>query len=162
MKLHRLGLLLLLFAGPALAAATTPVIKNEYMVSYKKAGKFEDVVEAVRLSITEQGLVVNNVSHIGKMLARTGKDLGAGKSIYLHAQALEFCSATVSRATMEADPHNIVFCPYIIAVYELSEEPGQIYLSYRRPEIVGDAASRKSLRAVETLVDGIVQEALSW
>ena len=61
---------------------------------------------------------------------------------------------------MEADRHNIVFCPYIISVYSLPDEPGKVYLSYRRPELVGNAASKAALKDVEKLLDSIIDETL--
>lgn len=134
--------------------------ETDYIKVYTVKGKFADVKDDVVMAIQDEGLVVNNTSYIGKMLDRTGKDLGFKKKIYLHAQAVEFCSATVSRKTMEANPHNIVFCPYVILIYELPKEPGKIYIAFRRPDIVGSAASKKSLKAVETLLDKIIKEAV--
>lgn len=144
------------------AYASKAIVNNDYMLQYKKAAKFEDVRESVELAITERGYVINNVSYIGKMLTRTGKDLGENKVIYRHAQNLEFCSATISRRTMEADPNNIIFCPYIIAIHELEKEPGQIYLTYRRPQLVGNKESKATLKAVDTLLHNIVKDALEW
>ncbi|MFV1993206.1 MAG: DUF302 domain-containing protein [Acidiferrobacterales bacterium] len=139
-----------------------PFLKKDHMVVYKKKAKFKDTMEAVKDAITGQGLVINNISHIGHMLERTGKDLGKTKQVYLDAESLAFCSAGTSRTTMEASPHNIVFCPYIISVYVLPSEPNVSYVAYRRPQIVGNKASKKSLIAVEKLLDSVVQEALSW
>jgi uncharacterized protein (DUF302 family) len=148
--------------APVAQAAIKPFYKDNIRVTYKVKGHFEDVRDQVREAITGKGIKINNVSHIGEMLIRTGKDLGFKKKVYDHAEALEFCSATYSRATMEADPQNIVFCPYVISIYEITGEPGHIYVSYRRPNIIGDEASKKSLRVVEKLIDSIVQDAVSW
>ena len=74
------------------AEAAAPVIENDTMRQYKKAAKFEDVRESMELAITERGYVINNVSYIGKMLTRTGKDLGKDKVVYRHAQAFEFAN----------------------------------------------------------------------
>ena len=137
-------------------------LKEDHMVVYKKKAKFKDTMEAVKDAITGQGLVINNISHIGHMLERTGKDLGKSKQVYLDAESLAFCSAGTSRTTMEASPHHIVFCPYIISVYVLPADPDTSYIAYRRPQIVGSKASKKSLIAVEKLLDTVVQEALSW
>jgi uncharacterized protein (DUF302 family) len=93
------------------------------------------------------------------MLSRTAKDVGASVQVYEEAEALEFCSAVLSRKMMEADRHNIVFCPYVISVYTLPGEKDRVYLSYRRPEIVGSEASRQSLQEVEDLLDSIIDEA---
>lgn len=94
------------------------------------------------------------------MLERAGKDVGAARRIYGAAEMLEFCSARISRDTMEADPRNIVFCPYSIAIYTLPKDKNRVYVAYRRVEASGSVQSMKSLRAVEKLVADIVAEAL--
>lgn len=144
------------------AQAAEPFYKDDIRVTYKVTANFKEVRDQLETAIGSKGIKINNVSYIGKMLIRTGKDLGFKKEIYTGAQAFEFCSATVSRFTMEADPHNIVFCPYIISVYELADEKGTVYMTYRRPTIIGSEASKKSLHDVEKLIDSIAQEALSW
>lgn len=151
------------FGNTALAAKSVkPFVKKDHLVVYKKQGTFEDTIDLLRNAITGKGLVVNTVSHIGDMLKRTGKDLGTTEEIYLHAESLEFCHATISRNSMKASPYNIVFCPYIISVYTLPPDPKTSYILYRRPQIVGSKASKKSLLAIEKLLDGVVQEALAW
>ncbi len=130
------------------------------MAVFTKAGSFDDVRDAVDMAITGRGLVVNNVSHVGEMLERTGKDIGETRQIFLKAEVLEFCSAVVSRKMMESDPDNIVFCPYAISVYVLPEKPGEVRVAYRKPEIAGSPDSRKALKAVDELLSGIVKEAL--
>ena len=132
--------------------------RDDYMKLYTVEGEFADVRMDIEMAITDRGIVINNVSHIGKMLARTGKDLGAAKQIFKKAEALEFCSSTVSRRMMETDPHNIVFCPYIIAIYTLPEESNKVYVAFRRPLPVGSAESRQSLMAVEKLLEEIIAD----
>jgi len=151
-----------LLAFAASVQAAEPFYKDDIRVTYKVKANFKEVRDQLETAIGSKGIKINNVSYIGKMLIRTGKDLGFKKEIYTDAQAFEFCSATVSRFTMEADPHNIVFCPYIISVYELANEKGTVYMTYRRPTIIGSEASKKSLLDVEKLIDSIAQEALSW
>lgn len=146
--------LMLILAAPAAFAG------KDYMTSYAVKGTFEDVRDNIVFTINGRGMVINNVSHIGEMLERTGKDLGASKQIFLKAESLEFCSATVSRNMMEADPHNIVFCPYIINIYVLPADPKTVHVSFRKPDLVGSAQSKKSLKAVEDLLNGIIQEAI--
>jgi uncharacterized protein (DUF302 family) len=133
---------------------------GDYMAVFTKAGSFEDVRDAVDMAITGRGMVVNNVSHVGEMLERTGKDLGETRQIFLKAEVLEFCSAVVSRKMMEADPDNIVFCPYVISVYVVPEKPDEVRIAYRKPQIVGSSASQKALKAVDELLSGIVKDAL--
>jgi len=67
------------------------------------------------------------------MLERTGKDVGSARKLYVDAQAFVFCSAALSRKTMEADAANAALCPYSIMVYETVAEPGKVTVSYRRP-----------------------------
>ncbi len=147
---------ILLFAGLVNGALAA----GDYMAVSIKAGNFDDVRDDVEMAITDRGMVVNNVSHVGEMLARTGKDLGGSKQIFIKAEALEFCSAVVSRKMMEPDPDNIVFCPYVIAVYVVPERPGEVRIAYRKPQIVGSPASQKALKAVDELLSGIVKDAL--
>jgi uncharacterized protein (DUF302 family) len=111
-------------------------------------------------AIENRGLVLNYTARIGAMLERTGKDIGAARRIYGDAELLEFCSARVSRDTMEADPRNIVYCPYSIAIYTLPKEKGRVYVAYRRMDASGSGQSAKSLAAVDKLLAGIVAEAL--
>jgi len=144
-----------LAAVPQLALAG-----GSHMSVSVRQGSFDEAKEAVEMAITARGFVINNVSHVGEMLERTGKDLGGARQIFLKAEALEFCSATVSRKMMEADPDNIVFCPYIISIYVLPEKPNEVRLAYRKTQIVGSAASRKALQAVNQLLDEIIAEAL--
>ncbi len=155
--LRSLFLILALFTS---ACASAESSRADYMKLYTVKGTFEDVREYIELAITDRGMIINNVSHIGNMLARTGKDLGASKKIFEKAEALEFCSATLSRRMMEADPHNIVFCPYIIAIYTLPGETDTVYVAYRRPLPVGSPESRAALQAVEKLLDDIIRDAV--
>lgn len=140
-----------------------PALANgpNHLKLYSKPGTYEDVKTDIEIAITNRGLVVDHTAHIGAMLERTGKDLGTTKPIYGNAGSMQFCSAVVSRRTMEADPTNIVFCPYIIVYYTLHDDPKTVYVGYRRPVPVGSAASKKSLEDVEKLLDGLVKEALN-
>lgn len=153
-SLRLLGLFLCFLSITAFAAS------NPYRVTYTSKDDFESVKSAIADAITGQGLVINNTSHIGEMLARTGTDLGDAKQVFLHAESYEFCSAAVSRKTMEADPHNIVYCPYIISVYVLPNEPKKTYVSFRKPEIVGSPASKAALKNIEKLLRSIIKDAL--
>ena len=158
--MSRLALILIigLFTGTfqnALAA------EADHLRLYTTRGEFGNVKDDLKNAITSRGLVVDLNSHIGAMLDRTGKDLGATKTVYGKAESLQFCSATVSRRMMEADPANIVFCPYIIVLYTLPQDPKTVYVGYRRPLPVGTEASKASLKAVEELLDGIIKEALN-
>ncbi|MFA7094985.1 MAG: DUF302 domain-containing protein [Gammaproteobacteria bacterium] len=153
-----MGILMMLALGlaPVVSAGDGPIVR------YSTQDRFESVRESVELAITGRGMVISSVSHVGEMLERTGKDLGATRQVYRQAEIVEFCSAAVSRRMMEADPHNIVSCPFSIAIYVLSEEPDTVYLAYRRPVSATPGKSEEALRAVEELLDGIVQDALAF
>ena len=129
--------------------------------TYSKSAKFEDVLEDLKLAIEGRGLVVDHQAFIGRMLERTGKDVGSARRLYADAQAFTFCSAALSRKTMEADPANVSLCPYGMTVYATAQQPGTVHVSYRRPwRPDGSAASRAALKEVEALLDGIAREAL--
>ena len=131
------------------------------IVSYSKAAKFEDVLEDLKLAIEGKGLVIDYESFVNRMLERTGKDVGSARKLYADARAFVFCSAALSRKTMEADPVNASFCPYSIMVHATAQQPGTVHVSYRRPwRPDGSAASKAALREVEALLDGIARAAL--
>jgi len=131
------------------------------VVSYSKRAKFEEVRDDLKLAIEGKGLVIDYHSFVGRMLERTGKDVGSSRKLYADAQAFVFCSAVLSRKTMEADAANIAFCPYSMVVYATAQDPGTVHVAYRwpwRPD--GSGASVAALKAVEALLDGIAREAL--
>lgn len=143
-------------APPAGAPAAT-------IVRYSTEGKFETVRDELQGAIVARGLVVDNVSYVGRMLDRTGKDVGSTQPIFAggNAQTFSFCSALLSRKSMEADPHTVAFCPYTLVVYRTAAEPNRVYVAYRRP-IASDAndAARAALKDVENLLDGIARDAV--
>jgi len=131
------------------------------VVSYSKRAKFDDVRDDLKLAIEGKGLVIDYQSFVGNMLERTGKDVGSAKKLYADAQAFVFCSAALSRKTMEADPANAALCPYSMMVYATSRDPGTVHVTYRRPwRPDGSAASKAALKEVEALLDGLAREAL--
>jgi uncharacterized protein (DUF302 family) len=132
------------------------------IVTYSRKGaKFEDVRDDLKLAIEGRGLVIDYESFVNRMLERTGKDVGSSRKLYADAQAFVFCSAALSRKTMEADPANLSLCPYSMTVYATAREPGTVHVSYKRPwRPDGSAASKAALKEVEALLDGIAREAL--
>lgn|SRR5512147_644838 len=131
------------------------------VVSYSKKARFDDVRDDLKTAIEGRGLVVDYHSFVNRMLERTGKDVGSARKLYADAQAFVFCSASLSRKTMEADPANVSLCPYSVTVYATAQDPGTVHVSYRRPwRPDGSAASKAALKEVEALLDGIAREAL--
>lgn len=116
-------------------------------------GSFADVKDRVIDAIEQQGLVINYTARVGEMLERTGRDLGATKRVYDKAEVIEFCSARASRTMTEADPSNLVFCPYTIAIYTVPGETGTVYIAHRKlPE-------SPALEPAADMLDAIVNTA---
>ena len=136
-------------------AETAP---DSYLKVYEIEGSYEDVREDLESAITGKGIVISGISHISEMLQRTGKDLGLGGPIFSHAEAINFCSATISRNMMKTDPTNIVFCPYIIAIYSLPNDDNKVYIAYRRPPVLPTKESTEALAAVENLLKSIIED----
>ena len=139
----------------AVAADPAPV------VTYSKKAKFEDVRDDLKTAIESKGLVIDYQSHINTMIERTGKDVGSSRKLYVDAQGFVFCSAALSRKTMEADPANVAMCPYTITVYATVQQPDTTHVAYNRPwRRDGSAASKAALKEVEALLDGIARTSL--
>lgn len=153
--LRLMAIALLLSCCAARAADPPPV------VTYSKAAKFEDVRDDLKAAIESKGLVIDYQSYLNRMLERTGKDVGSARKLYVDAQAFVFCSAALSRKTMEADPANAAMCPYSAVVYATAEEPDKVYVAYRRPwRPDGSAASKAALKDIEKLLDDIARQAV--
>lgn len=120
------------------------------VVVYPFDGDFEDAAFAAESAIVGRGLNIEYTSHVGEMLNRTAADVGSTKQIFVAANIYLFCSAVVSRHVMEADPLNIVNCPYSVFVFEDAEG---IKIGHRN-------YPAGSMQEVQTLLDNIVKEAL--
>jgi uncharacterized protein (DUF302 family) len=137
---------------PALAS-------GPYTVVFKAQGTYQDVRDNLQMAIEGKGLKITNTNHIADMLERTGKDIGETTVIYDAAEQFEFCSATISRHMMEADPHSIVMCPYSIVVYKVPND-ANVYMAYRRPAVSKKPALKKALGELEALLQGIIKDAM--
>ena len=122
---------------------------------YQTTGEFADVRQDLVDAINAQGYVIDYNGRPSEMLKRTRKDVG-GKPLYLEAEYLVFCSALLSRKTMESDIRNVGYCPYILTVYETKQNPGTIYISYRKQTSSSNRDS--SLVAVVQKLDEIARE----
>lgn len=137
----------------AVIALTATAATAQEMVTYTTDQPFEDVAFGLETAILNEGLVIDHVSHVGDMLERTRGDVGSDVVLYEQAETYSFCSATVSREVMEADPMNIAFCPYDIFVAESADTPGEVTIGYRTfPE--------GAMQKVQVLLDDIVRAAI--
>jgi uncharacterized protein (DUF302 family) len=137
---------------PALAA-------EAYTVLFKTQGTFQEVRDNLQMAIEGKGLKITHSNMIADMLDRTGKDIGETRQVYGNAEQFEFCSATLSRSMMEADPHAIVMCPYSVVVYTIPNDKA-VYLAYRKPAATGNPALKKRLAELEALLSGIIKDAM--
>lgn len=133
-----------------LTLALTPIAAvAQDAITYPFDGSFEDASFAVENAIIDRGLVIDFTSHVGDMLNRTGADVGSNVAIFDNAQIFLFCSAAVSRRVMEADPMNIMHCPYGIFV---ADRGGEVMIGHRDyPD--------GPMQEVEALLDAIILEA---
>ncbi|MDG3040285.1 DUF302 domain-containing protein [Roseicyclus marinus] len=136
----------------ALGLMTIPLaVAAQEAVVFDYAGSFEDASFGVENAIINRGLVIDYTSHVGDMLNRTGADVGATEQLFDNAQIFLFCSAAVSRRVMEADPMNIVHCPYGIFI---AERDGAVMIGHRDyPD--------GPMQEVEALLDAIILEAMA-
>lgn len=132
---------------------------ESYTVLFKAQGAYQDVRDNLEMAIEGKGLKITNTNHIAEMLARTGKDIGETRVVYENAEQFEFCSATVSRHMMEADPHSIVMCPYSVVVYTIPNDK-TVYLAYRKPAATKNPAVKKTLVELEKLLTDIIKDAM--
>lgn len=116
---------------------------------YDVDGSFEDATFGVEQAIVGRGLVVDWVSHTGEMLERTRAATGSDVVLFDNADIYMFCSATLSRKMMEADPANIAHCPYAVFI---TDRDGRVQVGYRhQPE--------GPMQEVQALLDEIAREA---
>lgn len=137
----------------AAIALTAAAASAQDMVTYTTDQAFEDVAFGLETAIVNQGLVIDHVSHVGEMLERTRADVGSDVVLFTQADAYSFCSATLSREVMEADPMNIAFCPYSVFVAERADTPGEVIVGYR-------AFPEGEMQKVQSLLDGIARAAI--
>jgi len=132
---------------------------ESYTVLFKAQGSYQDIRDNLQMAIEGKGLKITNTNHIADMLDRTGKDIGETRKVYENAEQFEFCSATVSRHMMEADPHAIVMCPYSVVVYTIPNDK-TVYLAYRKPAAPKNLALKKTLVELEKLLADIIKDAM--
>ena len=131
-----------------LLAVASPLAAQDSTV-YDVDGSFDDATFGVEQAIVGRGLVVDWVSHTGEMLERTREATGSDVVIFDAADIYMFCSASLSRKMMEADPANIAHCPYAVFI---TDKDGAVQVGYRnQPE--------GPMQEVQALLDAIAREA---
>lgn len=123
---------------------------------HKIQGNFSEIRERLTSAISNQGFTLSNTLHLHEMLQRTAKDLGMPDNTYLHAEAVEFCSAKLAHLMSQADPGNIANCPFVITLYVLPSQPNHVQVVYRLPLLSGPQASK-----VHKTIEGVFAEILA-
>ena len=151
------GAIALLFAG----FAAMPATAAETITSYETTAPFDEVRQDLMDAIVNRGYVIDYEAFVGEMLARTGADVGAEKTIFKdgNANVMQFCSAVLSRNAMEADIMNLSFCPYGVFVYENAEAAGIVTVGFRRLDEIGSDESKAAIGEVNAVLDEIAKEA---
>lgn len=143
----------------AYAVSAAPVLAADGPQISQVERSYEDVRFDLENAIINRGLVIDHISNVGDMLARTAADVGSETQVFVNAESLLFCSARLSRAAMEAAPENVAFCPYSVFLYETPDAPGKVSVGYRPLPEQGSEASRAAIAEVNALLAGIVAEA---
>ena len=133
----------------AILLLAMPAHAQQPVTLYQTDDSFDDATFSVESAILDRGLVIDYVSHVGEMLARTGADVGSDVALFEAADVFLFCSAVLSRKVMEADPLNIAHCPYSVFV---TDQGGEVSIGYRN---MPDGA----MQMVQELLDEIAREA---
>lgn len=126
-------------------------------VVWEVEADYQDVRDDLKDAIESRGMVISYISHAKAMLDRTGKDIGFKDTVYPHgAEIFLFCKADISQKLVRVNPHDVVLCPYAIAVYDVAGEPGKVYLSYRVPP--ENTPEYKPVEALlREIIEGIVE-----
>jgi uncharacterized protein (DUF302 family) len=125
-------------------------------------GVFDEVRDAVKLAIENRGINIAHVLPASDMLNGTAKDFGIEKNIYQQAETVEFCSARISHLLAQANHENIVLCPFTISIYVLTDDPGRVHMTYRRPFALDSKESQAAVTEVIELIESILAEASEW
>jgi hypothetical protein len=151
--------LILLLAHSALALAQEPITpKDAPMAVYQLQDDYDSIKSNLDIAITGRGMLITNTLHISEMFDRTAADTGLANTIYEKAESLEFCNIKLSHQMSSAHPANLSICPLTVGIYTLKSQPGVVFLTYRRPHMLGKADEAE--QALITLYEGIIREAM--
>lgn len=150
---------ILLLLQAALSPAQTAITPAEApIVVHQTTDDYDAIRSNLEIAITGRGMLISSTLHISDMFNRTAADTGLANTLYDQAESFEFCNLKLSWQMSGAHPANLSICPLTIGIYTLQEQPGEVFLSYRRPAMLGEAADEE--QALIELYEGIIQEAM--
>lgn len=117
----------------ALCVSTQVFAADDIATTAIRSSDFQSVHEALVEAIEAEGLVVAAVIPFNDMLTRTAKQMSRGRSPFLNAEIVQFCSSELAWQLLEEDATHIALCPLSITLYELATDPGTLVLAYRNP-----------------------------
>jgi len=122
---------------------------------FSTESSYEDAMEDLLASIEDNGLVLSYTAHAKAMFDRTADITGEKTPVYDNAEIILFCKADLSHDLVAADPHNLILCPYAIAIYVLHAEPEKVYLSFREQD-----ESQAVTKPISDLLESIIKDVL--
>ncbi len=150
---------LIMFSLTALLSCTFAVAEQPEKIGpalvYQAEMDFEDAKLNLVDAIEAEGMVISSTSHAKTMLDRTAESVNGKGNIYDKAEIIQFCKVDLSHKLVSANPHNLVLCPYSIAVYSLKTKPEIIYFSYRAPYL-----DEPVVKDIQKLLDQLILEAI--
>ena len=155
MKKYLFIFLLTLFLGCTFVSAEQPEQIGPALV-YQAEMDYEDAKLNLIDAIEAQGMVISSTSHAQTMLDRTAESVNGKGNIFDKAEIIQFCKVDLSHKLVSANPHNLVLCPYSIAIYSLKTKPELIYFSYRTPYLDEPVA-----KDIQKLLDQLILEAIN-
>ncbi|MCW8945278.1 MAG: DUF302 domain-containing protein [Sedimenticola sp.] len=152
-------IILILLLHTAVAIAQPPITsKDAPIVVYQLQDDYDSIKSNLEIAITGRGMLISNTLHISEMFERTAADTGLANTIYGKAESLEFCNIKLSHQMSSAHPANLSICPLTIGIYTLKSQPGELFLTYRNPKMLGESA--KAEAALIKLYEGLIGEAM--
>ena len=120
---------------------------------------FDDVLFDLENAILQRGLSQHSSGNFGKMLERTGADVGSTKAVYTRAEFVEICSAKFARMMVEADPTLMSNCPFLFYVYERHDRTGERVVGFRKLAPGTTPQARSAVTETEAMLDAIARVA---
>jgi uncharacterized protein (DUF302 family) len=128
---------------------------------YVSKSSFDDVVFELDNAIVSRGFAIHSAGNqFASMLERTGAAVGSIQQVYKDATFIEFCSAKHARMMVEADPHLISNCPFIVFAYVLPDRPREVVVGFRRLSVGATAAAHKAVAEAEAMLEAIARDAV--